>query len=486
MPPSHHSSSSHSSHSHSSHSRSHSSSSHSSSSRSFSSHSSSSSYSRPTVNAINRKRTYQPKGYSRSGKPIYYYCKNHNYIYYPESWMYDGIHYERGYYDENGLHYNNVAFKQNGVTYAELECEYCNNRAKIEWKDGFLPVCPNCGSQMQITGTIDEQVAQPSEYALTNSKSFILKILILVFYILGLFAIFVLFALKLISIVFFTEDNNINRAVPNEVVSNIDIYGSELYLSEDDNGIYVISDENDYDKLLTWDYGAESYYDPESDCYVWYNTDVAPNLWQYWYEDISADYGDYGWMEYESDSWFIEVSNGYWIDLPSKYDTSSLWHIKNAFDTSKDTKEDDKSSKKVDENGEMFIIDETPESETNVNIDSNEDKEVIPIDFDIEDANNMADSGYVVRYLTLGIPEDCDFVIDDNIDYICKSAFINIMESNEDPDITLSGICDFGETSITLLCTVENIESSQEADDKMNSQLENYEKAWFESIGYNQ
>ena len=28
--------------------------------------------------------------------------------------------------------------------------------------------------------------------------------------------------------------------------------------------------------------------------YLWYNTDVAPNLWQYWYDDIAGG-NYYGW-----------------------------------------------------------------------------------------------------------------------------------------------------------------------------------------------
>ncbi len=78
-----------------------------------------------------------------------------------------------------------------------------------------------------------------------------------------------------------------------------------------------------------WDKAHDCYYDPQTDCYFWYNTTTKTHTWQYWYEGISSDYGDYGWMEYDTSkkTWFIEVSNGNWTELPERYDTSRLWHI---------------------------------------------------------------------------------------------------------------------------------------------------------------
>jgi hypothetical protein len=80
---------------------------------------------------------------------------------------------------------------------------------------------------------------------------------------------------------------------------------------------------------LQFDRETGNYYDRESDCWLWLNTDVTPSVWQYWYEGISSDFGDYGWMEWsEKDrAWYIETSAGNWNRLPSRYDTSSLWHI---------------------------------------------------------------------------------------------------------------------------------------------------------------
>ena len=54
---------------------------------------------------------------------------------------------------------------------------------------------------------------------------------------------------------------------------------------------------------------------------------MDPPVWQYWYEGISSDYGDYGWMEHDDDGWYIEKDHGEWIKLPDKYGTDGLWYI---------------------------------------------------------------------------------------------------------------------------------------------------------------
>ena len=68
---------------------------------------------------------------------------------------------------------------------------------------------------------------------------------------------------------------------------------------------------------------------------VWVNTDIESAQWQYWYEDISSDFGDYGWREYDDEelTWYIESSENNWVLLDTKkYDTNSLWHFNNAYE----------------------------------------------------------------------------------------------------------------------------------------------------------
>lgn len=78
-------------------------------------------------------------------------------------------------------------------------------------------------------------------------------------------------------------------------------------------------------------FDGENYYDEESNMYFWYNTDISPAQWQYWYEPISGQYGDYGWMEYDDSEqrWYIEASSGTWVKYEG--DTSAMWHFDNAF-----------------------------------------------------------------------------------------------------------------------------------------------------------
>ena len=51
-----------------------------------------------------------------------------------------------------------------------------------------------------------------------------------------------------------------------------------------------------------------------------------------WFEGISSEYGDYGWMEYDpyDEWWYIEVSEGEWKLLDGdiiEENKDRLWHI---------------------------------------------------------------------------------------------------------------------------------------------------------------
>lgn len=122
-----------------------------------------------------------------------------------------------------------------------------------------------------------------------------------------------------------------------ETTNDWDIWGAVVYLKELGDGRYTISDALDYDKYMCWDSSADSYYDYTTGSYAWYNTDVSPNLWQYWFDGISTDYesSGYGWMECEGGTWYMETADGEWTDVTELYDTSGLWHIDNEFDYNK-------------------------------------------------------------------------------------------------------------------------------------------------------
>lgn len=90
--------------------------------------------------------------------------------------------------------------------------------------------------------------------------------------------------------------------------------------------IYV----NELERSVSWDDEYDAYYDPQTDCYFFLNTDVEPEIWQYWFESISSDYGNYGWMEYDyyEEQWYIQTGRNDWTVLPSKYkNNSDLWHF---------------------------------------------------------------------------------------------------------------------------------------------------------------
>ena len=349
MPPGRRSSSSRSSRSRSSSSRSRSSSSrrHSSSSHSSSSYRSSSGR---TV-STQRARYNQPTGVPKhiKDKAISMRCKNHTYVYFSESWIdsANGTSYKQGYYDENGKYYDadSLMFKNPDGSYnAHFVCEYCGNEAEFVWKEGVYPTCKSCGAQMNKEMAYVDDIIQVGNYQSAQSspasgmsrfKKIIIIYIIIVFggsilsHIIGVIAMFANFSGlsdKIVNMAYEIE-NDLDEY---DEVTNIDIYGTDLYLDEVTDNTYVICEEtDDYEKHLTWDYGADSYYDYDSDCYLWFNTDVSPNLWQYWYEDIAgSEY--YGWMECEGSTWYIEVSDTEWEEYTG--DTSDLWHIQNKFD----------------------------------------------------------------------------------------------------------------------------------------------------------
>ena len=286
-------------------------------------------------------------------KSVMMRCKNHDYMYYNEAWTDErtGVSYRKGYYDENGTYYDadSIVFKKPDGSYeAHYVCDYCGTELEANWKEGFYPTCKNCGAEMNKTpvyideiinvgtGTVSysdsgEMVKNISNRMLTTMLiSFALPIVIMVIMI----ATTAQIGRKTETFferVIFTESTPVEEYdSEEETETNLEIYGTDIYLDEISPDIYRICDEEeDYEKHLTWDYGAGSYYDYDSDCYLWYYTDVSPNLWQYWYDDIAGD-NYYGWMECEGENWYIEVSDTDWELYEG--DTDGLWHIENSFD----------------------------------------------------------------------------------------------------------------------------------------------------------
>ena len=285
----------------------------------------------------------QPLGYliTSALRPTYHYARRHDYIYYPESWTDAGTGtvYEKGYYDENGVRYENVAFGKGGKYENVLfHCPYCGQDTVLNLDNDQLQkqdlACPHCGGTMEIQSALDEITGESADGTLygedpvvnTKKENKTLKRVIIGFAIL----------LSVFSVRSCMADQNTVSYEPpatvqsgTQTLTGTDSYGSVIYLVKHQDGSYgIINDPiREYDKTLTYDRETDNYYDSESDCWLWRNTEVSPPVWQYWYEGISSDYGDYGWMEHAADGWHIEKSDQNWIKLPAKYDTGRLWYI---------------------------------------------------------------------------------------------------------------------------------------------------------------
>ncbi len=236
-------------------------------------------------------------------------------MYYSKDWTDSstGKYFEKGFYDETGKHYKNVTIKDARNKKILFRCEYCGTEVKAEWESGEKPSCPNCSAQLQEVATDELAVTSPFDqfdytpdpgaYDSMGSFGWLVKMLFVV--------VAVIIGLVGLNSASDDFDNPRSNVVYNtNPVSINTIYVPELGHS------------------CMWWSTYESYYDQTTDCYFYYNKDIDYPDWQYWYEGISSDYGDYGWMEYEleTDTWFIETDNGVWIELPEKYNKDNLWH----------------------------------------------------------------------------------------------------------------------------------------------------------------
>ena len=256
-----------------------------------------------------RPRTNQPEGYSESlpnyQAPSFYHCLRHDYMYYPVGW-YDtrtGEYRAPGYYDENGAYYPGAVIRMTDADEAAVYCKDCNAVVQPYSEEESLWRCSSC--QRIIPGVVEDTEYSAAPTGTSSDSAWVFKAvkwLIIFIVVVGLYA----------------------------TASNV-IRG----FSGSDQASYAVTDQSDeyyveaIGRTCPWMDEYSSYYDATTDCYFRYNQEVSPAQWQYWYEGISSDYGDYGWMEYDEEkgAWFIEDRNSHWIQLPSSYDTAQLWHI---------------------------------------------------------------------------------------------------------------------------------------------------------------
>ena len=259
-----------------------------------------------------------------------------------------GITYAPGYYDENGKYYDEVAMKDQSNGILTMKCEYCDSSVKMKWTDGVQPKCPNCGAALKIK-KMDEllssykESSSPSRSGASSDTPekrkwhpvlITLMALLLLGAIINKEPVLIFLSVAILIVTAPPVSRHLSRStviwlcvgivvLSSLLAASTSDESSDVSISSNDNSIYV----EPLGRSCQWYDDYDSYYDEETDCYFAYN-DTA-DTWQYWYEGISSDYGDYGWMEYDEaeKQWYIEASNANWVKLPGKYETSDLWYI---------------------------------------------------------------------------------------------------------------------------------------------------------------
>ena len=264
---------------------------------------------------------------------------NHDYVYYDKPYEVDGKTYQPGYYDENGTRYDNLMMKNaDGSNTLILTCDYCGTTTKLDWKEGDVPHCSKCGAPLDVEKAQKDNISSSGSYngettseTKEKKKSSCLKWVLIG---LGLLLFISLFrscgktgSPQVVSV---RPTNTVQLILPTARPTSAPAVsasaGGTIRLGQNaDGSYYLITDGSTANKILKWDANSDSYYDPETDTYFWYNTDLENPVWQYWVEGVSSDYGDYGWMEYNNGKWYVEVSDGNWREYTGN--PSGFWYI---------------------------------------------------------------------------------------------------------------------------------------------------------------
>ena len=331
-------------------------------------------------------RSNQPPAFSSSGSYLDSLIRSdrHDYVYLPEDYedKSSGKLFKCGYYDERGMYYKRIIIETGNMYETRATCRFCGTQIKLKWEKGALPSCPNCGAALQevledskiekALNKVRKQILVPTKedeesfhylngQRVRNAKvpsmqnyvygseprSFHLGWLEVIPYV-GLLVL----VLAVAGIFTFCDFKKIERnsgdhtwsseqlaeyyermktatitstPTPSPEPTPIPRYMIKFVAPSDfSDTIYVDA----IGRECHW-HSSGNYYDSVTDCYFWLNTNVYPAIWQYWYEGISSDFGNFGWMEYDfnENQWYIEESKGKWIVLPDKYDQSKLWHM---------------------------------------------------------------------------------------------------------------------------------------------------------------
>jgi hypothetical protein len=244
-------------------------------------------------------------------------CKDHDYRLFESDWKdKKGELHKAGWYDEFNDRYDAAALA--GSLGATCICGNCGQSSTLSLEGNYQ--CPNCGGFLNVAIDTEDKVKQLSSIGKDYFYSDGLggKLIGVIIFLLS--AIILLACMGEIEIPDISAQKEITQEENQE---------SELWLKYIGKGQYEHLSTKKYhpDKILIWD--GENYHDTELDYYIWYNEDYRQ--YQYWYEPISGDYGDYGWMEYDKSDgkWYIEMDKDDWNPLPDRCDTSKLYYIIN-------------------------------------------------------------------------------------------------------------------------------------------------------------
>lgn len=211
--------------------------------------------------------------------------------------------------------------------YIEKICPFCDSHLKV---NPITTTCPNCGGDLGYTVNNSVKNSAKTEETVNNSVNIVNNLSTTTQLIIGLFAIFITAFITVVFIVpygsralrYMDENPIVFNTTNNNKTYNNETYNNETYTNDDDY-IYV----EPLERNVYWSDEYDCYYDELTDCYFFKNTDLEPEIWQYWFEDVSSDYGDYGWMEYDFDEncWYIQTDDETW----EKYigSTDGLWHM---------------------------------------------------------------------------------------------------------------------------------------------------------------
>ena len=81
-----------------------------------------------------------------------------------------------------------------------------------------------------------------------------------------------------------------------------------------------------------------SFFDRETKVHIKKDESDRKNPWRYYWEDISPNYPNGGWMMFDEDKlvWFVQNSLGNWEELPYNLVLDYMWYIVNDYDDEAD------------------------------------------------------------------------------------------------------------------------------------------------------